>query len=104
MIRSTESTPEVTGETLLHIGEPITDPDVTANFRLQMEQFARNSAWFEAHAEQIGREQPGKFISVVAGELFVGDDVRELYARVRAAHPAGWNAAFTKHIRPRLTA
>lgn len=104
MIHPSEPTNTTAGETQIEPGEPVTDPEVVARFRLQMERFARNTAWFEAHARQIGRDHPGKFISVVAGQLFVGNDVKELYTRVRAAHPDEWNAAFTKYIRPVPTA
>ncbi len=88
-------------EPRLTMGEAITDPEVVANFQLVMKRFEENTSWFEAHAKEIGRNHPGKFISVVAGELFVNEDVKKLYDQIQTAHPEVWNSAFTKYIKPR---
>ena len=63
-----------------------TDPVKNAEARRQMEQFDRNWDWLEAHASEVYSHR-GKVVCIAGQELFVGDDVLEVLARARAAHP-----------------
>jgi len=63
-----------------------TDPVKNAEARNQMEQFRRNLKWMEAHATEVYSHR-GKYICIAGQELFVGDDVLEVRARAKAAHP-----------------
>jgi hypothetical protein len=98
MNRSTTDAPEVT------IGPEVIDPVLIANIRATKERFCKNMAWFEAHAVEIGKNHPGRYICVAGEELFVGDDPTNLFARVRAAHPDDWGGVFTKFIPARTNA
>jgi hypothetical protein len=63
-----------------------TDPAKNAAARRQMEQFDLNWDWLEAHASEVYGHR-GKVVCIAGQELFVGDDVLEVEARARAAHP-----------------
>ena len=73
------------------------DAEVSAQERLQDEQFGRNAAWLQSHAEEVYSQHRGKVICIAGEELFVGETVDEAVAAARAAHPedAGW---FTYYI------
>jgi hypothetical protein len=57
-----------------------------AKARAQLERFDRNYAWLEAHAAEIFSHR-GRYICVAGQQLFVGDDILEVLARAKAAHP-----------------
>jgi hypothetical protein len=63
-----------------------TDPVEIAKARAMFEKFDRNYAWLEAHAAEVFSHR-GKYICIAGQELFVGDDVKELLAQAKAAHP-----------------
>ena len=67
--------------------EEVTDPVELAKARAQDERFARNLAWFDAHASEIYTQHRGKCLCVAGQELFVADTPEEVLARARAAHP-----------------
>jgi hypothetical protein len=98
MIHPTTHAPEVT------IGPGVHDPAMLATFRDKRERFNKNLAWFEAHAIEIGKAHPGRYICVAGQALFVGDDPAELFARARTAYPDDWGGFFTKFIPARVCA
>ena len=55
--------------------------------RAQREQFARNRAWLQEHILEIGERHRGKVVGVAGEELFVGEDVYEVMALAKVAHP-----------------
>src|SRR5438128_375738 len=63
-----------------------TDSVKNAEARHQMEQYDRNWDWLEANASEVYSHR-GKIICIAGQELFVGDDVLEVVARAKAAHP-----------------
>lgn len=67
--------------------EEVTDPVELAKARVQDERFARNFAWFQAHALELGSAHRGKCICIAGEELFVADTPQEVLALARAAHP-----------------
>ncbi|MBX9585131.1 MAG: hypothetical protein K2X87_32900 [Gemmataceae bacterium] len=89
---------------VLAIGEPETDPVLVAKLRALFDRSARNAAWYEAHAAEIHREHPGRYIAVYDGRLYVGDDPKSVADRVRADHPGDWGGSFRSYIRPRPVA
>jgi hypothetical protein len=74
------------------IVEEITDPVVLAAARAQWQRFDRNSAWLEAHGDEIFLQYPGKCICIAGQEVFAADSSPEAIALARAAHPDddGW--------------
>jgi hypothetical protein len=77
--------------------EEVTDPVLIAQAQAQHERFERNWNWFEAHAADIYKEHRGRFLVIAGQELFVGDDIQEVLARARAAHPED-DGLFTRYI------
>ena len=69
------------------IMEEVTDPVELQQARAQDERFARNWAWFEAHAAEIYAAHRGKCICIAGEELFVADTPAEALAMAIAAHP-----------------
>ncbi len=66
----------------------VTDPQEIADANRRREQFDRNSAWLQSHfAEVYTPENRGKVICIAGQEAFVGDDVLEVVARAKSAHP-----------------
>ena len=63
-------------------------------------RFLSNLSWFEEHALEIGEKHRGRYICVAGGELFVGDDPRELREMARAKYPDDYGAYFSKYIPP----
>jgi hypothetical protein len=74
----------------------VTDPAEIAAARARMEKFEQNYAWLEAHAAEVFSHR-GKYICIAGQELFVGDDITELLARAKAAHP-GDDGPFFKYV------
>lgn len=73
-----------------------TDPAVRADFNARREKFERNWAWLEAHATDVYQHR-GKYICIAGQELFIGEDVQDVVARARAAHPDD-DGCFTRYI------
>ncbi len=69
------------------IMEEVTDPVELQKARAQDERFARNWAWFEAHAAEIYTAHRGKCICIAGEELFAADTPAEALAMAIAAHP-----------------
>jgi hypothetical protein len=67
--------------------DEITDPEELARSRARRERFARNLAWFEAHALEIGQQHRGRCICIAGEELFAADTAEGVLAQARAAHP-----------------
>ena len=66
--------------------EVVTDPDEIARSRAEFAAFERNWDWLEAHASEVYSHR-GKYICIAGQELFVGDDLDDVLARAKAAHP-----------------
>jgi hypothetical protein len=66
--------------------EEVTNPAEIAQLQAQFASFHRNLDWMDAHAEEVYSHR-GKIVCIAGQELFVGDDVREVIARAKAAHP-----------------
>ena len=58
--------------------EEVTDAGELEKARAQDTRFARNWAWFEAHAAEIYARHRGKCICIAGEELFVADTPRRL--------------------------
>jgi hypothetical protein len=85
------------------IMEEVSDPVVLEQARAQDARFARNWAWFEAHAAEIYAVHRGKCICVAGEALFVADTPEEALAMATAAHPHD-DGRFTRLIpRERMT-
>ena len=69
------------------IMEEVTDPVELQQARAQDERFARNWAWFEAHAAELYAAHRGKCICIAGEELFVADTPAGALAIAIAAHP-----------------
>ena len=86
---------------------PTTEEERAYNRAAQVE-FARNVDWFGQHAKEIRDAHSGRYIVVFGGELFVGDDPREVRARAYAAHPelakGSYCMRLSKHRGPRVHA
>jgi hypothetical protein len=67
--------------------EEVSDPVALAQARAQDARFARNWAWFEAHAAEIYAAYRGQCICVAGEELFVADTPEEALSLATAAHP-----------------
>ena len=67
--------------------EEVTDPVELAKARTQDERFARNWAWFEAHAPEIYISHRGRCICIAGEELFAAETPQEALALAIAAHP-----------------
>lgn len=79
------------------IMEEITDPQFLAEAKIQHERFKRNTAWLQAHADEVYPNNRGKFICVAGQELFVGSTPEEASALARAAHPDD-NGRYLRYI------
>lgn len=77
--------------------EEMTDPLELAKAQAQDERFARNWAWFEAHAAEIYVSHRGKCVCVAGEELFVADTPEEVLNLATAAHPED-DGRFTRII------
>ena len=77
--------------------EELTDPAELAKARAQDERFARNWAWFEAHASEIYASHRGKCVCIAGEEIFVADTAQEVLASAMAAHPED-DGRFTRII------
>jgi hypothetical protein len=76
----------------------VTDPEELAKARIQDERFERNSAWLQAHAQEIYTRYRGKCICVAGEELFVADTPAEVLAQARAAHPEDDGSILIRYI------
>ena len=77
--------------------EEVTDVTELAQARRQDERFARNWAWFEAHAAEIYAMYRGKCICISGEELFVADTPEEVLAKATTVHPED-DGRFTRII------
>ena len=67
--------------------EEVSDPVELEQARAQDARFARNWAWFEAHAAEIYAAHRGKCICIAGEELFVADTPEEALSLATTAHP-----------------
>jgi hypothetical protein len=79
--------------------EEITDPELVARHRIGAEQFRRNSEWLQSHWADLIPAVFGKHLAVAGQEAFIGDDLDDVIARAKAAHPddAGM---YVRYVRP----
>ena len=77
--------------------EEVTDPEEIARARPQHERFGRNSAWLQAHGQEIYPYHRGKCICIAGEEVFVADTPEESMALGRAAHPED-DGSFVQYI------
>ncbi len=85
-------------EGLLPISEVEPTPEERTRALAEAEEYRTNVEWFGAHAKAIRDAHSGRFICIAGGELFVGDDPVEVYARARAAHPEHPGGFFTMYL------
>lgn len=83
------------------IREETLSPEELAAMHRRGEILHRNMKWFSDHGQEIYDRYVGQFVYVAGGELFAGPDVREVLARVRAAHPEESGGYFGRYIRPK---
>src|SRR5262245_8135148 len=90
----------------LTITEPESTPEERATALAEQEEFRKNAAWFGAHAKEIRDQHAGKYVCVAGGELCVGDDPIEVYARAQAAYPGGgfFTIRISTHRGPKIYA
>ena len=74
-------------------------PEELEQWRKRGVIFERNLEWFSTHATELFETYPGKFICVAGGEVFAGDDARDVYAQSAAAHPQESGAEYGRYIR-----
>jgi hypothetical protein len=74
----------------------VTDPAELAASKASWECLEKNTAWLEANASEVYSHR-GKYICIAGQHLFVGDDVLEVVARARAAHPDD-TGYFTQYV------
>ena len=67
--------------------EEMNDPKILSTAQQQDALYARNFAWFQAHATEIFTSYRGKCICVAGQELFIADTPEEVIAQAKAAHP-----------------
>ena len=77
--------------------EEVVDPRELAAARAQRERFDRNSAWLQAHADEVYSRHRGKCICIAGEELFVGNTPEAVLAQATAAHPED-NGRFIRYI------
>ena len=77
--------------------EEVTDATELAKAQKQDERFARNWAWFEAHAAEIYNQYRGKCICIAGEELFVADTPEQVLMKATTAHPED-DGRFTRII------
>ncbi len=77
--------------------EEVTDAEELVKARAQDERFARNWAWFDAHAGEIYAQYRSKCLCIAGQELFVADTPEEVLALATAAHPDD-DGRFTRYI------
>ena|SRR5262245_11344686 len=76
----------------------VTDTTELTKAQRQDERFARNWAWFEAHAAEIDTQYRGKCICIAGEELFVADTLEEVLRKATTVHPED-DGRFTSIIR-----
>jgi hypothetical protein len=77
--------------------ELVTDPGELAKARAQRDRFDRNSAWLQAHANQVYAQHRGKCVCVAGEELFVADSPEQAVALAKAAYPKD-DGSFVRYI------
>jgi hypothetical protein len=87
--------------------EEVSDPDETRRSRAQDERHRRNSAWLQAHWEDVLPQARGKFVAVAGQEAFIAETPIAAWAWAEAIHPED-NGAIVRYVRtqrgPRLYA
>lgn len=79
--------------------EEVKDPGEIARHRAQMERFRRNSAWLQAHWDELLPQALGRFLAVAGQEAFLGASPEEALAQARAAHPED-DGLLSQYVRP----
>ncbi len=77
--------------------EEVTDPEELARAHAQDERFDRNSAWLQAHVDQVYARHRGKCVVIAGEELFAADTPEEAWALATAAHPED-DGSFIRYI------
>jgi hypothetical protein len=74
-------------------------PEELVEWRRRREIFERNQQWYSVHVDELYETYAGKFICVAGGEVFAGDDARDVYARSAAVHPDESGVEYGMYIR-----
>jgi len=77
--------------------EEVTDPEELAKAHAQDERFDRNSAWLQAHVDEVYAQYRGKCVVIAGEELFAADTPEEAWASATAAHPDD-DGSFIRYI------
>ena len=67
--------------------DEVTDPVALAKAQAQDERFERNSAWLQAHIQEVYTNYRGKCICIAGQELFAADSPEAVVSLAMAAHP-----------------
>ena len=85
---------------LAEMGEAVElSPEELAEYRRQNAAFERNRERFSANARSLYKQYAGTFICVARGEVFAGEDAKDVYARSYAAHPVEKGVGYGIYIR-----
>jgi hypothetical protein len=79
--------------------EEIYDPDQAARNLARLERSRRNSAWLQAHWQDLLPRAYGKFVAVAGEEGFVADTSEGAWAWAHRAHPDD-DTATVQYVRP----
>jgi hypothetical protein len=77
--------------------EEVTDPEELERAHAQDERFDRNSAWLQAHVDEVYTRYRGKCVVIAGEELFAADTPEEAWALATAAHPED-DGSFIRYI------
>lgn len=78
--------------------EEVTNPVEVARFRAIHEQAERNSAWLEAHWEDVLPQARGKFLAVAGQEVFIANTPEEAWTWAETTHPED-KGAIVQYVR-----
>ena len=77
--------------------EEVTDPEELAKAHAQDERFDRNSAWLQAHVDEVYEQCRAKCVVIAGEELFAADTPEVAWASATAAHPDD-DGSFIRYI------
>ena len=79
--------------------EEVNDPAEVARSKAQHERALRNTAWLEAHWQDLVPQARGKFLAVAGQEAFLVDTPEAAWAWAEANHPDD-DGAIVQYVRP----
>jgi hypothetical protein len=77
--------------------EEVRDPAELAQARAQRERFDRNSAWLQAHADEVYSRYRGKWVCVAGEAIFAAATPEQAVALAKANHPKD-DGSFVRYI------